>query len=405
LSRRRGLWLLFGCEVVLTGGLALSMPFMALYLSRDRGVSVGMVGLLLSATLLCVAVSQGVGGELSDARGRRSVMFWAMAWRTALTLALGEGVRRGLAPTAIIALYMAGAFAGNLYGPASRGWIADRCVAAERVRAYGLLRTGTNLGWAIGPALGGALAERSYAALFYATAAACALCAAAVGLFLEDSAASRVSGFSLRAAAGALSDPRLRRFCLGAGLIGIAMSSLVVPLSVHAAKVLGLGEAQVGRLFSVNGIVVVLSQWWVSGLLSRFRITSALAGGSLVYALAYLLVASAGGFAALALAVAVASLGEIAVSPGLHAMAANLAPETLRGRYLGLASFAHLTGFAAAPALAGVLMERVFPRHPGDVWCVVAAVAVAAALAFRVLRASVRLSEEGLLEASAAGAL
>src|SRR6185295_4728259 len=100
-----------------------------------------------------------------------------------------------------------------------------------------------------------------------------------------------------------------------------------------------LTESKVGLLFSINGTIVVASQYFVSRYLSRCRITTALGGGSLVYALGYGSMGFAGAFAAMAGSMGIISLGEVAVSPGLQALAANMAPEDLKGRYLGFSAF------------------------------------------------------------------
>jgi MFS family permease len=56
------------------------------------------------------------------------------------------------------------------------------------------------------------------------------------------------------------------------------------------------------------------------------------------------------------LAMVVLAIGETALSPSAPALANELAPDALRGRYNGAYTLAWTTGFAAGPALAGAVL-------------------------------------------------
>ena len=51
-------------------------------------------------------------------------------------------------------------FFGSLFEPASSAMVADMVEPSRRLEAYGLLRIGQNIGWTVGPLLGGLLAGR-----------------------------------------------------------------------------------------------------------------------------------------------------------------------------------------------------------------------------------------------------
>lgn len=393
----RGIWVLFWSELILTSGLALSFPFFALYLNRTRGVPMGAVGAFLCATLALAAVSQGFGGELSDTVGRRRVLVWSMWARTALVALLAESVRGSWPVPAVLGAYLAAMIVGSFFRPASYSWVADHCHSRRRLEAYGLLRVATNAGWAVGPALGGLVASSSYPAMFLASAGACGACAVLLSVGIEGGAAvATEDGFSLRGLLGAARDARFASFCLFSALIAAVMAQLVIPLSVHSVRWVGLSERQVGLLFSVNGALVVAVQHAASRFLGRRRITTALAAGSLLYAAGYACVGFAGGFAALAAAMVVITLGEVAVSPGLQALAANMAPQGRKGRYLGLSNFAQNMGTAAGPLMGGLSLQYLSPRWTPAPWLLVATVAVAAAAGFGSMRGRFSAGEEGL---------
>lgn len=412
MRRTRGLKLLAAGQCLQLAGLSLSLPYMALYLNRERGLGMGVVGLFLALTMSATAFGQAAGGALSDKAGRRPVMVWSLVGRALLTFLLAAAVQGHWSVPAIVLTHMAGAFAGNLYFPAAHAWIAERWGRHERLEAFGWLRVAANLGWAIGPAVGGFFMAASYGAMFAASAAVCALTAVFIRYAMEaDSPAPHpcvpmgdcgpskgawhggTQGLEL--VVGAFSGPidaRFVRFCAWTVLMGAVMSQLVAPLSVYAVTYAAVPADRVGWLFTINGGLVVLLQPFVNRVGRRMRISHVMAVGGLFYAAGYAMVGLAAGFAGLAVAMAVITLGETFVSPGHSTLSANLAGTGEAGRYTGLAGFSHQIGSALGPLLGGVMLERLAPSHPALPWLLVAGLALAGALGYRSLGR--RLSDE-----------
>lgn len=385
------------CQVVLTSGIALSFPFLALYLHRERGLGMGVVGAALGMNVICASLAQALGGEWSDIVGRRRVMRDSLAWRALAVGALAVAMWRRWPMVPLMGLLFASSFIGNFFEPAARGWVADRCPPSQRTRAYGLLRIAVNLGWAIGPAVGGALAKSSYALLFAVAAAACGLCAALVTLQIEEVPGDRhEEGFTFSGVLRAAGNARFLRVCALSLALGVVMGQLVVSLSIHATQFVGLTEAQVGWLFSLNGLWVVLIQYPATRWWSQFPLTTALAVGSLFYGMGYAWVGGAATLAAMAVAVSVITLGEITVAPSLHTLWANLAPPREKGRYVGFAGLAHQSGHALGPLLGGFALQYVSPLQPAAPWLAVGAIGAAVAAGFYAIGGDFSAEEQGL---------
>ncbi|MDE2293545.1 MAG: MFS transporter [Elusimicrobia bacterium] len=414
MRRGRDLALLCVGQCLLVAGLALSMPYMALYLNTERGLGMGMVGLLLACTMGATAVGHALGGRLSDRLGRRPVMLAALVLRAGFVWLLSDAVAGGWRIPFVAAVHMAGAFAGNFYFPSAQAWIAERWGRHERVEAYGWLRVAANLGWAVGPAVGGLFMLSSYVVMFRATSLICLAAAAYLAWALAPEPPARPQGDCPDCAAAAppangvaswlgvvLASPRgpldrrFVRLCLWTVALGTVMSQLVDTLSVHAVRYAGLSPSRVGLLFSVNGIMVVALQAPVSRFMRGRRISSALWAGALLYAAGYAAVGAAKGFAGLAGSIAVVTLGEIVVSPGIATLSANLAAPEELGRYTGLSGFSRNVGSALAPLLGGLALEHLSPRWPSAPWLGVAALAAAAAFGFRSLGGSLEPEEDG----------
>src|ERR1035441_3292713 len=110
-------------------------PFLALYLVRGRGVSVGVAGVLIACFGTGSLVSQPLGGMLADRVGRRTTIIAGMAGSAAGVL------RLGMAPT-LVAIGIAAPVCGlaiDLYRPAVAAIVADIVPSEHRARAFGLL--------------------------------------------------------------------------------------------------------------------------------------------------------------------------------------------------------------------------------------------------------------------------
>ena len=178
------------------------------------------------------------------------------------------------------------------------------------------------------------------------------------------------------------------------------MSQLVVALPLHCVRYLHMPESRVGVLFSINGVIVVLLQFWASKGLERSRLTSGLTLGCLLYGMGYLGVGFSPGFETAALAVFVLTLGEILVQPGQHTLAANIAPESHKGRYLGVHGILQQVGASFGILLGGAGNEYLAPLWPPLPWCLVACVALAAGLCFRSLGSRVTTEQDGKIPAA-----
>lgn len=377
----RALWPLLACQALLTAGLALSYPFFALYLHRDRGLPMGWVGFWLFAMTAAGAAAAYFGGELSDTRGPRAVMTAALLGRAAFVGGLAVAVWTAAPLWIVVALHVAGGCVGHLFDPAIRSWIAARVPPQGRVTLYGRQRVAVNVGWAVGPALGGLLAAESYALTFAATSALCLLCAGVAAFGLPADASARAGDTA--SASGILAagrDARFLRFCAWSLVLAIVTAQLVAPLSVHAVQFVGLTERQVGALFAINGVLVILGV--VPAAQLPMSLTAALAAGCGLYAAGYALVGFAPGFWTLALAMVVLTLGEIVVSPRMPTLTAELAPANLVGRYIGFQGLCFTGGQALAPLLGGAGLQHLSPRWTPAPWLIIGALGAAAAAGF-----------------------
>jgi MFS family permease len=394
-----GFWLLVVAEGVLTAGYAISFPFLAIYLSARRGVPMAWVGVFLSASMLVASGAQFVGGEVSDAIGRRKVMVYSLALRCVLIAVIAWIVYRETGLWAVYVFHPLGMFIGSFFHPAARSWVADSVSPARRLKAYGFLRMGNNAGWALGPALGGLLAEGSYALLFFVTAGIFAVCTVIVALSIKDvpgAASGKFSPPRISNGAATLRNRPFLRFCIFTFTMCAVMSQLVVSTSLYSKKHLGFSEGEIGMLYSINGLMVVALQYFVTRALQAHRLTAGLAAGACLYGAGYLAFGFAPAFWMAGAAIVVVTLGEMAVSPGLQALGANMAPHGEKGRYLGVQGVFQQVGSSAGILVGSNAIGLISPVFLQGPWFIVAFVAVVSSLGFLSLGRRLSPEQEGL---------
>jgi len=374
----RRIWTMAGARTINTMGLSLAMAFMAIYLVNERGLSAKLYGVIFLIANLGQSWAQGFAGDLSDRLGRRRVMTVALLIRSAVIASLGAEVLVDGPIWAIAATLVVSATLRGCFEPVAYALVADVAAERDRVHAFGLQRMGTNLGWAVGPAGGGLLATViPYGAVFFCAAVAL-LIAAGIAARVDDPAhlggAASVDVSMRNALREAMRRTDFALFLLCSFLITLVHVQLFSTLSIYAKDVLSLSNADVGAVFMVNGITVLLLQIPAVNLISRIGTNRAVVTGSCLYVAAFLAVGAATGFSSLAAAIFVLTLGEIVLAPAHQTVGAGLGDPRRMGRAFGLIGTAQMLGVAVAPLAGGLLFDSL--RHrPLVMWGILAGVA------------------------------
>jgi len=369
-------------QLVMATGFSICIPFLALYLYQDRGLSMTMVGVIILGAGLCSAVTQAFGGALSDRFGRRPVLI--MASSISIFLYSGLAVLIGIsAPVWAIAIaYVAGRSMLTITRPVISAMVADYTPKEKLMEAYGILRIGANIGWAAGPAIGGYLAAFvPYGWLFGIAALACSVVFLIVFFFIRESShwVSRSAGFR-----GMLPPADDRVFLAFIGLsvlLFIVMGQMASTLSIFAVDMVGFSTSQYGLLLTLNGLIVILFQYPMTLALRRLAKFRALILGSLFYVFGYLSLGWITQFGWALGAMAIITTGEIIHAPVTLSVIGELSPPDQRGRYMGSYGLSQTIGIAIGPLLGGVLIDA-FPSDMRLVWAPIALIALIAAMGY-----------------------
>lgn len=396
-ATRRAMILLSVANGLLLFGYGLSLPFFTVYLISQKGMSASWAGLIIALSSLSRSFSSALAGELSDAFGRKNIMLWGLGLEVAAMLGLALCIEHNAHLGWILVTYFLTAFLGAAFRPASNAWVSDNTTPKQRVEAFGIIRIGVNLGWALGPAVGGFLVRYSYSYAFYFTALAYALTVLYVQRTLQDKSAA--TGQSRRpnfvSLITSLKDSKLAKICFYVLLITAVNSQLVVGLSVHCHTYLNMPEYYIGWFFTINGLATILLQYPASKMMEKMRLSTALFLGCLLYAVGYGSVGFFDTFLPIAFGVFLASVGELIVNPAEQTITSNITDSRTRGRYLGMIMVFYNLGSSVGFFAAGWLGQYVAPVFLAGPWLIIGAVGLLAGVGFLRLRRDLTDEQDG----------
>lgn len=397
----RSVWTLEAGFLVNAYGTGVAYPFLVIYLHNVRGLSLATSGLVLATIgAASLVMSPLIGLAIDRVGGRR------MLAASLVLVAAGYGlfplVREPWHAFAVALLVGVGSGA---FWPSQSTLLAGLAPQERRHTAYALQRGAYNLGIGLGGMTGGLIATTarpsSFTVLFLVNAAASLLFSTLLPLVPEPMRYDAAAGSGERRG-GYLDVIRHRPFLglvfLNFVFISVGQTQLEL-LPVFAKNEAGVNERQIGLIFLVSTLVLVVCQLPVAKLLEGRSRMRALALMPALWAIAWLVVEAGGAWfeaaaAALVfgLAAAVFGLGECLHGPTQGALVADLAPPLLRGRYLALSSSSWDLGYVAGPAIGGAVLAVA----PLALWPLAAAICLAAAagtlLLERVIPRELRLT-------------
>lgn len=378
----RRFWMLVLIQLIVAAGFGAAMPFVSLYMHTQLNVSMTLVGTIMLASALVASGGRIVGGEIADRMGRRPLVLVGMGARVIVFALMAIAVSLHWSVWVVGSIFLLIRMVGAMIRPGLTAMVSDVVTPENRVEAFALFRIGSNAGWAIGPAVGGFLISVSYASLFVLTTIASLIGVVLVILFIEESIqTAETEQFAFKRILDVGKDLRFLIFCGWSVLLFMVMAQFASTLAVFSTGNIGISESQLGWLFTINGIAVVLFQWPAARLAARVGIRWGLVLGCLGYAVGYFSVGLAPNFGFLAGSMIVITLGEVTFSPVSMAAVANMAPANRMGRYMGFFGLTEALGWSLGPFLGGILYDRL-ALIPAALWGIVGALGVIAALGF-----------------------
>jgi MFS family permease len=352
------IWVLLTGTVLSRAAFFMTMPFLAIYLSRNMDMHPLLIGLTVGASPLVATAGGFVGGHLSDRYGRKPVLLFSLLSMSLVFFGFSIADH----PIWFIILNALNGLSNSFFEPTSQALMADLTKKEERMKAYSLRYTAINIGAAAGPLAGAYLASISAAFTFVLTGTIYLIYMLALMVLLRkfkmEGTGEIKSNVTFRDAFSIVKrDSALRFLILGIILVNIGYSQLQSTLPLHLEAHLEDGIYIFSILLSINAVMVVFLQMPVSSIAERFKPMQMMVTGALIMSLGLMGFGFADGWMMCIVSVAFLTLGEILIFPANSVLIDRLAPEHLRGIYFGAGQFRKIGNFAG-PVLGGFLFNE-----------------------------------------------
>lgn len=359
------------------------LPFMSVYLREEMNFSYVQAGLIIACFGGGAMLGAFLGGKLTDKTGFYEVQFWSLFLNGILFIILGE--MKSFSSLALCMFLTSSV--GEAFRPANSAAIAFYSLPQNRTRSYSLNRLAINLGWSVGPAIGGILAALNYKYIFWFDGATCIMAALLMRLLLppvtpvhQDAAAIEEK----KKIHAVWKDTPYLRFMFFVFLTALCFMQLFSTLPLFYTEVFEFNKVSIGLIMASNGMIIALVEMiLVYKLETKRNPLRYISAGVLLIGLSYPVL----GIPAAPLLVTFTGMlmvtaGEMLMFPFVNSYWISRSTEHNRGQYAAV----YTMSFSLAQVLAAPIGTQVV-EHAGYnwLWGLVALICIIASFGFRSL--------------------
>ncbi len=349
---------------------SISIPFLNIYLYSVRGLPMKFIGILVGTASLVGAFSRIFAGFFGDRLGCKNVMILGLFSRFLAFLFFTLFIIFKVHPFLFLIGFILNSLGFSFFSIGSDSYVGIYLPEKDRPKAFGIIRIGTNLGFALGPAAGGFLASLSYFILFFISALISFIVIPLIHFGIRCPRLSLLNKSSfLKEIKEVLEDKFFLIYLFSSYLIFILAGQMISTLPVFA-KEIGLSNIFIGYLFSINGLSVVFLQILFTRFSEKLGIKRAMLTGIFLYILGYFLFSFAKDFKDFAIFVFIFTAGEMLLLPLVTTVATLYAKEDKKSLYLGFLGLFEGLGWASAPVYGGFSLD-LFIKTPLIMWGII----------------------------------
>ncbi|MEN3043727.1 MAG: MFS transporter [Candidatus Hydrothermales bacterium] len=349
---------------------SVSIPFLNIYLYSEREIPMKVIGFMVGLSSLLGAFSRVPSGYIGDRLGCKNLMVLGLLSRFFAFLFFTIFIIFNVTPVLFLFGFVLNSLGFSLFALGSDSYVGIYLPEKERPSSYGIIRVGTNLGFAIGPAIGGYLASFSYTLLFTVSSLLTFIVLPLIQFGVKCPKGEVLSNKNfLLEIKSILDDKIFFYYIISIFLLFSLAGQMISTLSVYA-KEKGLSNTLIGYLFTINGASVVILQIFFTKLSESIGFKNSLIFGILLYILGYFLFSFASNFYFFALCVFIFTAGEMLSLPIVTTFGTIYAKKGKENLYLGFLGLAEGLGWASAPFYGGIILD-FFIKIPVLMWGII----------------------------------
>jgi predicted MFS family arabinose efflux permease len=318
---------------------AMVIPFLGVYMINHLSFSLEDTGTVLSCFGIGAVAGSFAGGWLTDKVGHFKVQLFSLILTVPMFFLLPE---LNTVMKLAVGVFML-SLISETFRPANSVSIAYYSKPDNIIRSFSLNRMAMNLGFSIGPALGGFLAAISYTFLFYGNAIAAFLSAILFFIYFrnkkgnEKKASEMVMEEIAVKERSPYKDVLFMLFSILCSIFTVCFFQLLSTLPLYYRAVYQMTEANIGVILAFSGVVVFLLEMLLVHIAEkRLSPRDIIVLGTLLCGFYFLILKLAHGMWVLYTAMFVLCLAEILAMPFMATITLQRSTIKTRGAYMGI---------------------------------------------------------------------
>lgn len=333
------------------------IPFLTIYLT-SKGYTLAQAGYVMAAFGAGSIVGGFLGGVLTDRFGHYYVQVFSLLLNGILFIVLGQMETFW---QFVICIFLVSSF-GEAFRPANSSAVAAYSNESNRTRCYALNRLAINLGWAIGPAIGGILASYNYRFLFWADGITCILASLLLYVLFASARRNATHKKTNEKKVIAASAYRDKVFLMGMFyifLVGLCFFQMFNVVPVYFKEELHMNESTIGWVLALNGLIIaVVEMVLVYKLENRRDAVIYLMMGSFLIGASFLFFEISKAFVLVLLQTFFITLGEMLLFPFMNNFWVKRSNDSNRGQYAAVYTMSFSAAIVLAPTFASQVASR-----------------------------------------------
>ncbi|WP_396667520.1 MFS transporter [Microbacterium sp. R86528] len=343
------LWVLYLDTFTMAVGFYMLIPLLAFHLLENLSLSIAFIAVLTAVRSAAQNGLMPITGWIADRIDYKRAILGGVLIRAAGFAALGTVDTPELLLVASILTGLGGA----LFHPASYAAYSALAEGRDTVRVYSTRELVSNVGFIVGPVIGGLLAGADFALVSFGAA----------GLFLTAFFITLIglpSGMSTSAKERTsfrtvFSDRPFMRFCLVASGMSVMITQLYLVVPIRARDVLP-GPEGVGLVYTGAAVLMVFTMLPTTKFATaRFSSYKILAFAALALGSGLAVMGLWSSIAGLLLGVGIFTVGQMLAQPVMNAVAAGFTHAGSVASYFGVLGLAHAVGGIIGTTAGGFL--------------------------------------------------
>lgn len=364
---------------------AMVLAFLTLYMTNELGFTMFQSGAIFSIWGLGSMTGSWLGGKLVKPLGaiRTQVVGLLLAVPCFLAVPLFT-TWWGMA--LIVYLF---SLTSESIRPANSVAVAQFTETELQTRAFGLQRMAVNLGFSVGPAVGGVLANINYVWLFVVDGVTTGLAAVVLlwhfgfRKYVKDQAAAAKQKLAEEniTAGSPLKDVQFVLFLLLMLMVSLIFFQFHATYPKYLEDHYQLSKPMIGLLFSVNTIIIVAVEMLLLNWFRAFALLRTIGWGALLACVGFGILPLGNTFLFGVLSMSVITLGEMFMFP----LCSGFVAKRSNGRDQGMYMSWYAIMYSTAGTIAPLIGTATYELNPHLLWYISIAIGVAALAGFYAL--------------------